>query len=245
MESDRRIPSCSIISPRASCEEGWSIKRLIRAIVLSRTYQLGSECDAAHARCAIRRTRCSPATSAGAWTRRRCAMPCSRASGELDVQPGRGFAHPAQQCAHQRNGQPAPAQQPPQHLPAHAAQLDAAGTDRLQPARRHRGHRQTRRHHAAHAGAVPAEQPVSSSSSRRRLADRGVHADPRPTTPASHPRSPTGAPSPAIRARRKSSARSTSSATPSSPSRRQTRTIETRRHAVLGAPSARPYSGQQ
>jgi hypothetical protein len=69
--------------------QGWSLKRLIRDIVLSRTYQLGAGCDA-------RTAQADPENALLArHSRRRLdagelrdAMLC--ASGELDPQPGRG-----------------------------------------------------------------------------------------------------------------------------------------------------------
>ena len=69
--------------------DGWSIKRLIRGIVLSRTYQLGSECD--------KRLRAGDPdnTLFARHTRRRLDAEALRdavlaASGELDTRPGSG-----------------------------------------------------------------------------------------------------------------------------------------------------------
>lgn len=70
-------------------KDGWSIKRLIRSIVLSRTYQLGSECD--------ERTRAADPnnTLLARHTRRRLDAEALRdamlvASGDLDDRPGQG-----------------------------------------------------------------------------------------------------------------------------------------------------------
>jgi hypothetical protein len=70
-------------------KEGWSLKRLIRAIVLSRTYQLASDCD--------ERTRDADPdnTLLARHDRRRLDAEALRdamlaASGELDLRPGEG-----------------------------------------------------------------------------------------------------------------------------------------------------------
>ena len=48
--TSRAIPSCSTRWPFQFMNEGWSVKKLIRSIVLSHTYQLSSEHNAARLR---------------------------------------------------------------------------------------------------------------------------------------------------------------------------------------------------
>ena len=67
-------------------EQGWSVKRMIREIVLSRTYQLSSEFDPRPAPPAIRRTGCladePPPARLRGHPRRLLAV-----SGQLDLSP--------------------------------------------------------------------------------------------------------------------------------------------------------------
>jgi hypothetical protein len=122
--------------------EGWSIKRLIRSIVLSRTYQLSSLCDENSARLI-------PTIAARSHNRRRLDAETVRdamlaATGDLNPQPAQRIAHPASRCAHQRAAAAASAEHASQCVPAHAAQFHAARAHALQSAGRHHHHRQTR-----------------------------------------------------------------------------------------------------
>ena len=56
--------------------DGWSVKKLVRTIVLSRAYQLGSETHRRPPAPSIRPTGSSGGTARGGWTPRRFATPC-------------------------------------------------------------------------------------------------------------------------------------------------------------------------
>ena len=60
---------------RRFVRDGWSVKSLVRTLVLSRTYRLGSELRRLTG-ISILQTVCCGGMRPGGWMPRRCAMPC-------------------------------------------------------------------------------------------------------------------------------------------------------------------------
>ena len=65
--------------------DGWSVKRLVREIVLSRTYRQASDLSTRTPSAPIRRTGSCGGRPSGGSTPRRSATPCSSSPGELDA----------------------------------------------------------------------------------------------------------------------------------------------------------------
>ena len=57
-------------------KDGWSLKKLIRSLVLSRTYRMSSQSDAAADQRRSRRLAAAPHAPCAAWKARRSAMRC-------------------------------------------------------------------------------------------------------------------------------------------------------------------------
>ena len=147
--------------------DGWSIKRLVRALVLSRAYQLGSRRRPNRTWPSIRPTGWSGGTARGGSTPKRSATRrWPRPAISIAAPPrlaGQGLE--SRRAAQQRargtaagnRGRREPASQ---RLPAAAARADAATARSVRLRRARHGHRQPRHDHRGHAGAVPAERSV-------------------------------------------------------------------------------------
>ena len=84
--TNRAIPNCSTRWRLQFMNEKWSVKKLIRSIVLSRTYQLSSEHNDGELRARSgEQAICGGWTGAG-WTPKKFAMRCSMASGQIDLE---------------------------------------------------------------------------------------------------------------------------------------------------------------
>ena len=170
MTGDAPVASrnCSTTSPRRFVRDGWSVKTLVRTLVLTRAYQLSSaEIDANVAADPGQPTRSGGTRRAG-LTPRKSATPHSPPRASLDRT--RPEASPARESEGRRTARLGaerqkargrrPRERQPQRVLAAAAQPDAdvAGGVRLR--RAGHGHRQSRRNHRCHAGALPAERRV-------------------------------------------------------------------------------------
>ena len=88
--SSRATPRCSITSPRAFMENGWSVKKLVREIVLSRSYQLSSAFDDKNFAADPENTLVWRAANAGS-TPSASATPCSPSAATCASTPPVGF----------------------------------------------------------------------------------------------------------------------------------------------------------
>ena len=152
----RRTPNCSTTWPSGSCEDGWSVKTLVRRIVLSRAYRLSTADDPEARR---GRPREPPALADEPPPARRRVHPrrdaVASAAGSDPTWAGPTFpADLAADYGYDARRHPA------ERLPAGLPQRPARAVRGVRLRRPEHGRRPPERQHRGPAGALPDEPPV-------------------------------------------------------------------------------------